>query len=111
MQARCRGLRAKRIASGGVPARTGRLAAGQALRLVAPLREFRARHKKRFSRAGELLLLSIIYTTFCDTFAAEGSGMLAGGARSVGCLLLGMPALHLLLLGLVFAAARLPAFG
>jgi sodium/bile acid cotransporter 7 len=87
------------------------VAAGQALRLVAPLREFRARHKKRFSRAGELLLLSIIYTTFCDTFAAEGSGMLAGGARSVGCLLLGMPALHLLLLGLVFAAARLPAFG
>ena len=86
------------------------VALGQLLRLSAGMRGFLQRHKKKFSRATELLLLSIIYTTFCGTFASSSATMV-GGFRTLVCLLLGLPALHLTLLACAFAVARLPALG
>lgn len=44
------------------------LALGQLARFT-PLRKLHERKPKAISRLSECILLSIIYTTFCDTFA------------------------------------------
>lgn len=63
------------------------LALGQLARFT-PLRKLHERKPKAISRLSECVLLSIIYTTFCDTFANR-----SGEAENVvyGCSLCGHP--------------------
>ena len=70
------------------------------------LRQFRARWKKKFARASELLLLSIIFTTFCDTFVTGSiNGTAEKGYSQIGILLVLLPAIHLFSMALVFFLA------
>ena len=70
------------------------------------LRQFRARWKKKFARASELLLLSIIFTTFCDTFVTGSINETAEkGYSQIGILLVLLPAIHLFSMALVFFLA------
>lgn len=62
------------------------LALGQLARFT-PLRKLHERKPKVISRMSECVLLSIIYTTFCDTFASQaGEGYdCVAGAREGYC--------------------------
>lgn len=56
------------------------LALGQLARFT-PMRRLHEHKPKVISRLSECVLLSIIYTTFCDTFASKAGER--GGRRSV----------------------------
>ena len=57
------------------------LALGQLARFT-PLRKLHEQKPKVISRMSECVLLSIIYTTFCDTFGSRaGEGCLDGEGR------------------------------
>lgn len=79
------------------------VALGQVLRLT-PLKELRQRNKQVFSRASEILLLGIIYTTFCDTFH-KGMGV---AFKQISGLFVLLPLMHLFFCGLVLGVARWP---
>ncbi|CAM9150685.1 unnamed protein product [Scytosiphon promiscuus] len=91
------------------------LALGQLARFT-PLRKLHARKPKAISRLSECVLLSIIYTTFCDTFAnpvgesynpASRTGT-GGGGGGVLVLMAVLPVVHLLSLAALDALSRLP---
>eukprot|EP00752_Nemacystus_decipiens_P003115 g2885.t1 len=88
------------------------LALGQLARLT-PLRKLRERKPKAISRLSECVLLSIIYTTFCDTFAdnagvAVTGAAAGGGGGGVLVLMAVLPVVHILSLAAVDALSRLP---
>lgn len=74
------------------------LAVGQLLRnCVPPVRDFVARHKKRFKKAQECCLVFIVYTVFCKTFR-DGSDVGVGDVAV-------MIAVQFCMLGLVMTLA------
>jgi sodium/bile acid cotransporter 7 len=81
------------------------MAVGQGLRRKRSVVAFQQAHKKALGKASEVLLLTIIYTTFCDAFQ-QGLFSTTSAAGSMGSLLVAMPLLHLALFGGAFALAR-----
>ncbi|CAM9247825.1 unnamed protein product, partial [Hapterophycus canaliculatus] len=83
------------------------LALGQLARFT-PLRKLQQRKPKAISRLSECVLLSIIYTTFCDTFANPVGTTAGGGGGGVLVLMATLPVVHLLSLAALDALSRLP---
>lgn len=77
---------------------------GQLLR-GTKLAAYRARHKKVFGRVSEVLLLSIVYTTFCDTFV-KGYGFIQ--FQTLAFLFALLPLCHLIVFRFTLAVTRLP---
>ncbi|XP_035207685.1 sodium/bile acid cotransporter 7-like [Stegodyphus dumicola] len=73
---------------------------GQLMRIVVG--SYFERHKKRFSTIGSFMLLLVIYTTFCDTFAKHDTAFTMSTVitTSVAVILL-----QLILLGIAFGVA------
>ncbi|CAM9231931.1 unnamed protein product [Ectocarpus sp. 13 AM-2016] len=87
------------------------LALGQLARFT-PLRKLHERKPKAISRFSECVLLSIIYTTFCDTFTNTAAGVAGtapgGGGGGVLVLMAVLPIVHLLSLAALDALSRVP---
>ncbi|CAM9794171.1 unnamed protein product [Ectocarpus sp. 8 AP-2014] len=86
------------------------LALGQLARFT-PLRKLHEHKPKAISRFSECVLLSIIYTTFCDTFtnsAAVAGTATGGGGGGVLVLMAVLPIVHLLSLAALDALSRVP---
>lgn len=88
------------------------LALGQLARFT-PLRKLHEHKPKVISRLSECVLLSIIYTTFCDTFAgraaaATGGTVPGGGGGGVLVLMALLPVVHLLSIASLDVLSRLP---
>eukprot|EP00903_Cladosiphon_okamuranus_P017560 g16174.t1 len=88
------------------------LALGQLARFTS-MRKLHECRPKAISRLSECILLSIIYTTFCDTFASTtgvtvSGAAAAGGGGGVLVLAALLPVVHLLSLAALDALSRLP---
>ncbi|CAM9509335.1 unnamed protein product, partial [Sphacelaria rigidula] len=85
------------------------LAVGQLARFT-PVRVLHERRPKVISRLSECILLTVIYTTFCDTFRNGTSvGTAAGGASGGLLVLLGvLPLFHLFSIACLNVLSKLP---
>lgn len=68
---------------------------GQLARSIGPVRAAAARYKGQTKRASEVVLLLIIFNTFCEAFMAKGATLCRADLLALGVI---MPALYTLLL-------------